>query len=132
MKAYSTYGTGRINAYKIIEETLNLKDVRIFDYVEDADGQKTAILNKKETAIAQAKQELIKQGFQDWVWSDPDRRERLCILYNEKFNSLPPRDYAGSHIVLDVYKRQVLFHTPVYRRSHSNRPLAKGLYRHKF
>ena len=99
VKAYSTYGTGRINAYKIIEETLNLKDVRIFDYVEDADGKKKAILNKKETAIAQAKQELIKQGFQDWVWSDPERRERLCRLYNDKFNSLRPREYDGSHIV---------------------------------
>ena len=98
VKAYSTYGTGRINAYKIIEETLNLKDVRIFDYVEDADGKKKAILNKKETAIAQAKQELIKQGFQDWVWSDPERRERLCRLYNDKFNSLRPREYDGSHI----------------------------------
>ena len=99
VKAYSTYGTGRINAYKIIEETLNLKDVRIFDYVEDADGKKKAVLNKKETAIAQAKQELIKQGFQDWVWSDPERRERLCRLYNDKFNSLRPREYDGSHIV---------------------------------
>ena len=75
VKAYSTYGTSRINAYKIIEETLNLKDVRIFDYIEDEDGKKKAVLNKKETAIAQAKQELIKQGFQDWVWADPTRRE---------------------------------------------------------
>ncbi|EKC70918.1 superfamily II DNA and RNA helicase, partial [human gut metagenome] len=74
VKAYSTYGTGRINAYKIIEETLNLKDVRIFDYIEDDEGRKKAVLNKKETAIAQAKQELIKQGFQDWIWADPDRR----------------------------------------------------------
>ena len=98
VKAYSTYGTSRINAYKIIEETLNLKDVRIFDYEEDADGKKKAILNKKETAIAQAKQELIKQGFQDWIWSDPERRERLCKLYNEKFNSIRPREYDGSHI----------------------------------
>ena len=75
------------------------KQMYCFDYVEDADGKKKAILNKKETAIAQAKQELIKQGFQDWVWSDPERRERLCILYNEKFNSLRPREYDGSHIV---------------------------------
>ena len=76
VKAYSTYGTGRINAYKIIEETLNLKDVRIFDYIEDDEGRKKAVLNKKETAIAQAKQELIKQGFQDWIWADPERREK--------------------------------------------------------
>lgn len=83
VKVYSTYGTGRINAYKIIEETLNLKDVRIFDYIEDDEGRKKAVLNKKETAIAQAKQELIKQGFQDWIWADPDRREKLTKMYNE-------------------------------------------------
>ena len=101
VKAYSTYGTKRINAYKIIEETLNLKDVRIFDYVEDSDGKKKAILNKKETAIAQAKQELIKQGFQDWVWSEPERRERLCKLYNEKFNSIRPRESVSyTHLTL--------------------------------
>lgn len=101
VKAYSTYGTSRINAYKIIEETLNLRDVRIFDYVEDEDGKKKAVLNKKETAIAQAKQEQIKEGFQDWVWKDPARRERLCKLYNEKFNSLRPREYDGSHITFN-------------------------------
>ena len=98
VKAYSTYGTGRINAYKIIEETLNLKDVRIFDYVEDEDGKRKAVLNKKETAIAQSKQELIKQGFKDWIWQDPARRERLTKIYNERFNSLRPREYDGSHI----------------------------------
>ena len=99
VKAYNTYGSSRINAYKIIEETLNLKDVRIFDYVEDIDGSRKPVLNKKETAIAQSKQELIKQGFQEWVWSDPQRRERLCKLYNERFNSIRPREYDGSHIV---------------------------------
>lgn len=99
VKANSTYGTPRINAYRIIEETLNLKDVRIYDYVEDAEGKKKAVLNKKETAIAQAKQELIKQGFQDWVWSDPARREQLCRIYNERFNSIRPREYDGSHII---------------------------------
>ena len=98
VKAYSTYGTTRINAYKIIEETLNLKDVRIFDYIEDDEGKKKAVLNAKETAIAQAKQEQIKQAFQDWVWADPQRREKLCKLYNEKFNSIRPREYDGSHI----------------------------------
>ena len=83
---------------KIIEETLNLKDVRIFDYIEDDEGKKKAVLNKKETAIAQSKQELIKQGFQDWIWADPTRREKLTKLYNEKFNSIRPREYDGSHI----------------------------------
>ena len=101
VKAYSTYGTSRINGYKIIEETLNLKDVRIFDYVEDEDGKRKAVLNKKETAIAQAKQELIKQGFQDWIWADPARREKLTKMYNEKFNSIRPREYDGSHIVFN-------------------------------
>ena len=98
VKANSTYGTNRINGYKIIEETLNLKDVRIFDYVEDAEGHKTAVLNKKETAIAQSKQQLIKQAFADWIWKAPDRRERLCKLYNETFNSVRPREYDGSHL----------------------------------
>ncbi len=95
------YGTSRINAYKIIEETLNLKDVRIFDYIEDDEGKKKAVLNKKETAIAQSKQEMIKQEFQDWIWSDPERRERLCKSYNEKFNSVRPREYDGSHIIFN-------------------------------
>ena len=98
IKANNTYGTNRINGYKIVEETLNLKDVRIFDYVEDADGRKTAVLNKKETAIAQSKQQLIKQAFADWIWKDPERRERLCKLYNETFNSIRPREYDGSHL----------------------------------
>ena len=101
VKAYSAYGTSRINGYKIIEETLNLKDVRIFDYIEDEEGKKKAVLNKKETAIAQAKQELIKQGFQDWIWADPARREKLTKMYNEKFNSIRPREYDGSHIVFN-------------------------------
>jgi|GEM_PF-3595062 len=95
LKAYNTYGTKRVNAYKIIEDTLNMKDVRVFDYMEDDEGKKRAILNKKETAIAQSKQELIKQGFQDWVWRDPERREKLVRLYNEKFNSIRPREYDG-------------------------------------
>ena len=93
-----TDGTNRINGYKIMEETLNLKDVRIFDYIEDENGKKTAVLNKKETAIAQGKQELIKQAFADWIWSDPERRESLTKMYNEKFNSVRPREYDGSHM----------------------------------
>ena len=99
LKAYNTYGTKRVNAYKIIEDTLNMKDVRVFDYIEDDEGKKKAVLNKKETAIAQSKQELIKQGFQDWVWRDPARREKLVRLYNDKFNSIRPREYDGSHII---------------------------------
>ena len=98
VKAISTYGTKRINAYEIIEDTLNLKDVRIFDYVYDADGRKTAVLNKKETAIAQSKQELIKDAFAEWIWKDPDRREAICKTYNILFNSNRPREYDGSHI----------------------------------
>ena len=98
VKAISTYGTKRINAYEIVETTLNLKDVRIFDYVYDADGRKTAVLNKKETAIAQSKQELIKDAFAEWIWKDPDRREAICKTYNILFNSNRPREYDGSHI----------------------------------
>ena len=98
VKAISTYGTKRINAYEIIEDTLNLKDVRIFDYVYDADGRKTAVLNKKDTAIAQSKQELIKEAFAEWIWKDPDRREAICKTYNILFNSNRPREYDGSHI----------------------------------
>ena len=98
IKSNNTYGTSRINAYKIIETTLNLRDVRIFDYVTDLDGHRTPVLNKKETAIAQGKQELIKEAFKDWIWKDPRRRERLCRLYNDRFNSCRPREYDGSHI----------------------------------
>ena len=122
VKAYNTYGSARINAYRIIEETLNLKDVRIFDYVEDIDGNRKAVLNKKETAIVQSKQELIKQGFQDWVWSDPERRERLCKLYNEKFNSIRPREYDGSHIVFSGMNPEITL------REHQRNAVAHILY----
>lgn len=97
IKAVMTYGTSRINAYKIIEETLNLKDVRVFDTVYE-DGVEKRILNKKETAIAQQKQEAIKEAFQSWIWKDPNRRERLTRIYNDRFNSIHPREYDGSHI----------------------------------
>ncbi|MGM9726867.1 MAG: DEAD/DEAH box helicase family protein, partial [Prevotella sp.] len=122
VKAYSTYGTSRINAYKIIEETLNLKDVRIFDYIEDDEGKKKAVLNKKETAIAQAKQELIKQGFQDWIWADPTRREKLTKMYNEKFNSIRPREYDGSHIVFNGMNPEIEL------REHQKNAVAHILY----
>ena len=98
IKAHNTYGTKRINGYQIIEETLNLRDVRIYDYETDHHGNRIPVLNKKETAIAQGKQELIKQAFQDWIWKDPQRRERLTRLYNDKFNSIRPREYDGSHL----------------------------------
>lgn len=98
VKAISTYGTQRINAYEIIETTLNLKDVRIFDYQYDEEGRRIAVLNKKETAIAQSKQELIKDAFAEWIWKDLDRREAICKTYNILFNSNRPREYDGSHI----------------------------------
>ena len=98
IKVHSTYGTERRNGYQILEDTLNLRDVRVFDYVEDESGRKIAVLNKKETAIAQGKQQLIKEAFSEWIWKDPDRRERLTKLYNEKFNSTRPREYDGSHL----------------------------------
>lgn len=98
VRAENTFGTERINAYKIIEETLNLRDVRIFDYEYDDTGNKVAILNTQQTAIAQGKQEQIKQEFTDWIWADSKRRERLTTLYNEKFNSIRPREYDGSHL----------------------------------
>ena len=98
VKAYNTYGTSRVNAYKIIEDTLNLKDTKVFDTVIDDDGTKTRVLNKKETAIAQMKQDSIKQAFEDWIWNDPDRREKLVNLYNRKFNSIRPREYDGSNL----------------------------------
>lgn len=122
VRAYNTYGTSRINAYKIIEETLNLKDVRIFDYVEDDEGKKKAVLNKKETAIAQSKQEMIKQEFQDWIWSDPERRERLCKSYNEKFNSVRPREYDGSHIIFNGMNPEIEL------REHQKNAVAHILY----
>ena len=94
----NTYGTNRVNAYKIIEDTLNLRDTRVFDYVEDEEGKRKPILNRKETAIAQGKQDLIKQAFQEWIWRDPERRQRLTADYNEQFNSIRPREYDGSHL----------------------------------
>ena len=98
VKVLTTYGTKRMTAYHILEQTLNQKDVRVFDYIEDENGNKKAVLNKKETAIAQDRQELIKQKFSEWIWRDIDRRERLCRIYNESFNSVRPREYDGRHI----------------------------------
>lgn len=122
LKVYRTYGTDRSNAYKIIEETLNLKDVRIFDYVEDEEGRKKPVLNKKETTIALQKQELIKEGFKEWIWKDPQRREKLCKLYNEKFNSTRPREYDGSHITLSGMNPEIEL------REHQKNAVAHILY----
>jgi len=122
VRAGSTYGSSRMNAYKIIEETLNLRDVRIFDYIEDDEGRKKAVLNKKETAIAQGKQESIKNAFKSWVWEDPERRERLTRIYNEKFNSIRPREYDGSHIIFSGMNPEITL------RKHQRDAAARILY----
>lgn len=116
------YGTSRKNAFHILEATLNLRNVRVFDYEEDENGKRIAILNKKETAIAQAKQELIKQTFKEWIWKDPERREKLCKLYNEKFNSIRPREYDGSHIVFEGMNPEITL------RTHQKNAVARGIY----
>lgn len=122
VKANSTYGTSRINAYQIIEQTLNLKDVRIFDYVIDDDGKKKPVLNKKETAIAMEKQDAIKQAFKNWIWNDPERRNRLCEMYNEKFNSIRPREYDGSHLIFPNMNPEITL------RPHQLNAVAHSLY----
>ena len=118
----STYGTNRANAYRLIEDTLNLRDTKIFDYVYDEENKKKPVLNKKETAIAQAKQDKIKQVFQDWIWQDQDRRERLTRIYNEKFNSVIPREYDGSHITFDGINPEITL------RPHQVNAIARVLY----
>lgn len=122
VKANNTYGTHRANAYKIIEDTLNQRDVRIFDYKENENGNKVAILNVKETAIAQQKQETIKQAFVDWVWKDPERREELVTLYNERFNSNRPREYDGSHITFSGMNPEIKL------RQHQKNAVARIMY----
>ena len=122
IKATNTYGTGRASAYKIIEDSLNLKDTRIYDYYEDENGKKVAELNKKETAIAQAKQEQIKLAFEEWIWKDPERRERLTKFYNERFNSIRPREYDGSHISFDGMNPEITL------RKHQVNAIARILY----
>ena len=124
VKAISTYGTKRINAYEIIEVTLNLKDVRIFDYHYDEEGRRIAVLNKKETAIAQSKQELIKDAFAEWIWKDPDRREAICKTYNILFNSNRPREYDGSHIQFFGMNPEIAL------RPHQRNAIAHILYGH--
>ena len=119
--ASSTYGTQRVSGYHILEDCLNLREVKVFDYVE-VDGKRKAVLNKKETAIAQGKQAEIKQAFQDWIWKDPDRRERLVALYNERFNNLRPREYDGSHLIFPGMNPEITL------RPHQKNAIARALY----
>ena len=122
IRVFSTYGTKRVNAYKLIEDTLNLRDVRVFDTVQDENGNDQRVLNKKETAIAQDKQDQIKEKFQEWVWADPSRRERLCRLYNEKFNAIRPREYDGSHLVFAGMNPEITL------RPHQRNAVARAIY----
>ena len=122
VKATNTYGTSRISAYKIIEDSLNLRDVRIFDYIQDENGNKVAKLNIKETTIAQQKQASIKQAFEDWIWKDPDRRDDLCKIYNVRFNSIRPREYDGSHITFNGINPEIAL------RKHQKDAVARIMY----
>ena len=119
---FNTYGTTRVNAYKILEDSLNLRDVRVFDKMYDPDGKERRVLNKKETAIAQAKQEIIRSKFEEWIWKDPNRREQLCRLYNDRFNSIRPRVYDGSHL------RFVGMNPEIKLRKHQTDAIAHILY----
>ena len=122
IRVFNTYGTKRVNVYKLIEDTLNLRDVRVFDTVQDENGKEQRVLNKKETAIAQDKQDQIKEKFQEWVWADPARRERLCTLYNEKFNAIRPREYDGSHLVFAGMNPEITL------RPHQRNAVARAIY----
>ena len=122
VNAYMTYGTDRANAYKILEDTLNLRDVRIYDTVTDPDGKERRVLNSKETTLAQQKQQAIKDAFRDWIWKDPDRRQELVIKYNELFNSTRPREYDGSHIVFSGMNPEIKL------REHQKNAVAHILY----
>ena len=117
-----TYGTERANAYKILEDTLNLRDVRIYDTVTDPDGKERRVLNSKETTLAQQKQQAIKDAFRDWIWKDPDRRQELVTKYNELFNSTRPREYDGSHIVFSGMNPEIKL------REHQKNAVAHILY----
>ncbi len=121
VKAKNTYGSVRANAYNIIESTLNHKTVKVFDYFEE-DGKRKAVLNKKETSVAQAKQKLIEQAFEEWIWNDPERRNRLCGMYNEKFNSIRPREYNGSHLIFPNMNPEITL------RPHQLNAVAHSLY----
>ena len=116
--AYTTYGTSRANAYKILEDSLNLRDVRIYDTVEDADGKERRVLNAKETTLAAQKQQAIRDAFKDWIWKDPERRQTLVRQYNEEMNSTRPREYDGSHITFGGMNPVSYTHLDVYKRQH--------------
>ena len=120
--AYTTYGTDRANAYKILEDTLNLRDVRIYDTVQDADGKEQRVLNQKATTLAQQKQQAIKDAFREWIWKDPERRQTLVTQYNELFNSIRPREYDGSHIVFAGMNPEISL------REHQRNAVAHALY----
>ena len=122
VNAYNTYGTQRMNAYKILENTLNLRDVRIYDRVEDADGTERRVLNSKETTLAQQKQQVIKDAFKDWLWKDQQRRETLVAKYNELFNSIKPREYDGSHLTFPGMNPEIEL------RQHQRDAIARILY----
>ena len=120
--AYSTYGTSRANAYKILEDSLNLRDVRIYDTVEDADGKERRVLNAKETTLAAQKQQAIRDAFRDWIWRDPERRQALVRQYNEEMNATRPREYDGSHIVFGGMNPAITL------REHQKNAIAHVLY----
>ena len=120
--AYTTYGTGRANAYKILEDSLNLRDVRIYDTVEDADGKERRVLNAKETTLAAQKQQAIREAFKDWIWRDPERRQALVRQYNEEMNATRPREYDGSHIVFGGMNPSITL------REHQKNAIAHVLY----
>lgn len=122
IRAYNTYGTSTTSAYRLLEDALNLRETKIFDYVDDGNGKKKPVLNRKETAIVQAKQELIKQAFTDWIWKDPDRREKLCRIYNDKFNSVRPRQYDGSGLIFTGMNPEIGL------REHQKNAVARVLY----
>lgn len=122
IKAYNTYGTSTTSAYRLLEDALNLRETKIFDYVDDGNGKKKPILNRRETAIVQAKQELIKQAFTDWIWKDPSRREQLCRIYNDKFNAVRPRQYDGSGLIFTGMNPEIRL------REHQKNAVARILY----
>ncbi len=119
--AYSTYGTGRANAYKILEDSLNLRDVRVYDTVEDANGKERRVLNGKQTTLASQKQQAVRDAFKDWIWADPERRQTLVEQYNGEMNSIRPREYDGSHIVFGGMNPAI---TPAGASAQCHRPCA--------
>ena len=120
--ANTTFGTSRINAYEILENTLNLRDVRIYDTVKDPDGKERRVLNPRETTLAQQKQQAIKDAFREWIWEDPERRDALVQTYNERFNSTRPREFDGSHIVFAGMNPEISL------REHQRNAIAHILY----